>query len=46
MGIGKGAIWAEMQERAGAGRPSPEHPHGTGDAAGRIVGALEGFLGG
>jgi len=46
MGFDKEAICAEMEARAGKGRPSQEHPYGTGDAAGRIVGALEDLLGG
>jgi UDP-N-acetylglucosamine 2-epimerase (non-hydrolysing) len=45
MGFDKEAIWAEMEARAGKGRPSQEHPYGTGDAARRIANALEGFLG-
>ena len=44
--MGFEAIWTEMGARAGGGRPSQEHPYGTGDAARKIVGALEGFLGG
>jgi len=46
MGFDAEAICAEIEARAGKGRPSQEHPYGTGDAARRIVGALEGFLGG
>jgi len=45
MGFDKAAICAGMEARAGKGRPSREHPYGTGDAARRIVDALEGFLG-
>ena len=44
MGLEKEAIWAEMEERAGRGRPSKEHPYSTGDAARKIVDVLEGFL--
>jgi len=33
-----------MVARAGKGRPSREHPYGTGDAANKIVDALEGFV--
>ncbi len=44
MGFEKEAIWEEMEARAGKGRPSREHPYGTGDAARRIVDALERFL--
>ena len=40
MGFEKGAICAEMEARAGKGRPSQEHPYGTGDAAKRIIDAL------
>ena len=43
--MGFEAICAEMEARAGKGRPSQEHPYGTGDAARRIVDALEDFLG-
>jgi len=45
MGFDTEAIWAEMTARAGAGRPSQEHPYGTGDAAKRIVDVIEDFLG-
>ena len=45
MGFDTTAIWAEMEARAGKGRPSQEHPYGTGDAARKIVDALEDFLG-
>ena len=41
MGFEKEAIWREMEERAGKGRPSEGHPYGTGDAARKIVEALE-----
>jgi len=41
MGFEKEAIWREMEERAGRGAPSEEHPYGTGDAARKIVEALE-----
>ena len=44
MGFDREAIWTEMGARAGAGRPSQEHPYGTGEAARKIVDALEGFL--
>jgi len=44
--MGFEAIWTEMGAHAGVGRPSQEHPYGTGDAARRIVDAPEGFLGG
>jgi len=44
MGFKKGGHRAEMGARAGAGRPSQEHPYGTGDAAKKIVDALEEFL--
>ena len=44
MGFEKRAIWAEMEARAGKGRPSKEHPYGTGDAVRKIVDVLEGFL--
>ena len=44
MGFDEKAIYAEMEARAGKGRPSRKHPYGTGDAARKIVGALEGFL--
>jgi hypothetical protein len=43
--MGFEAIWAEMEAHAGKGRPSQEHPYGTGDAAKKIVDALEDFLG-
>ena len=46
MGFDTTAICAEMEARAGKGRPSQEHPYGTGDAAKKIVDVLEGFLGG
>jgi hypothetical protein len=42
--MGFEAIWAEMEARASEGRPSREHPYGTGDAAKKIVDVLEGFL--
>ena len=45
MGFDTEAICAEIEAIAGKGRPSREHPYGTGDAARKIVGALEGFLG-
>jgi len=41
MGFEKEAIWREMEARAGRGRPSEGHPYGTGDAARKIVEALE-----
>ena len=41
MGFERAAIWKEMEERAGRGAPSKEHPYGTGDAAEKIVDALE-----
>jgi len=44
MGFEKEAIWKEMEARAGKGRPSEEHPYGTGHAAEKIVDVLEGFL--
>ena len=44
MGFEKEAILKEMEERAGKGRPSEEHPYGTGDAARKIVDVLEDFL--
>jgi UDP-N-acetylglucosamine 2-epimerase len=44
MGFDATAICAEIEARAGRGRPSQEHPYGTGDAAKKIVDALEGFL--
>ena len=43
--MGFEAICAEIEARAGKGRPSQEHPYGTGDAARKIVDALEDFLG-
>ena len=46
MGFDTEAICAEIEARAGKGRPSQEHPYGTGDAARRIVDVLEGFLAG
>ena len=46
MDFDEAAICAEIEARAGKGRPSQEHPYGTGDAAMKIVGALEGSLGG
>ena len=42
--MGFDAIWAETGARAGKGRPSQEHPYGTGDAARKIIDILEGFL--
>jgi UDP-N-acetylglucosamine 2-epimerase len=42
--MGFEAICAEMEARAGKGRPSREHPYGTGDAAKKIVDILERFL--
>ena len=45
MSFDREAIWAEIEAHAGAGRPSQEHPYGTGDAARRIVDAPDGFLG-
>ena len=45
MGFDAEAICAEIEARAGKGRPSQEHPYGTGDAARRIVDAIEDFLG-
>ena len=44
MGFDEGAICAEIEARAGKGRPSQEHPYGTGDAAKKIIDALEEFL--
>ena len=44
MGFDATAIHEEMLHRAGKGRPSQEHPYGTGDAAKKIVDILEGFL--
>jgi len=44
MGFDSTAIHEEMLRRAGKGRPSQEHPYGTGDAAKMIVDALEEFL--
>jgi hypothetical protein len=34
----------KIGKHAGVGRPSQEHPYGTGDAAKKIVDVLEGFL--
>ena len=42
---GKEVIRAEMEAQTGKGRPSREHPYGTGDAARKIVDAPEDFLG-
>ena len=42
MGFEKEAIWTEMEARAGKGRPSREHPYGTGDATKRTVDAIVG----
>jgi len=42
--MGFDAIWAEMGARAGGGRPSQEHPYGTGDAAKRIIDIVGDFL--
>ena len=44
MGFDTEAIWAEIEARAGKGRPSQEHPYGTGDATKKIIDALEEFL--
>ena len=44
MGFDVTAIHEEMLHLAGKGRPSQEHPYGTGDAAMKIVDVLEGFL--
>ena len=44
MGLDATAIYEEMLRRARRGRPSREHPYGTGDAAKKIVDALDGFL--
>jgi hypothetical protein len=44
MGLGATAICAEIEARVGKGRPSQEHPYGTGDAARKTVDALEDFL--
>ena len=44
MGFDATAIHEEMLHLAGRGRPSQEPPYGTGDAAKKIVDALEGFL--
>ena len=44
MGFDTEAICAEIEARAGKGRPSQEHPYGTGDAAMKIVGAPVGSL--
>ena len=44
MGFDATAIHEEMLHLAGRGRPSQEHPCGTGDAAKKIVDVLEGFL--
>ena len=44
MGFDTEAIWEEMEARTSAGRPSQEHPHGTGDATKKIIDALEEFL--
>ena len=44
MGLDATAIHEEMLHLAGKGRPSQEHPYGTGDAARRRVGTIEGFL--
>jgi UDP-N-acetylglucosamine 2-epimerase (non-hydrolysing) len=45
MGFDTRAICAGIEAKAGKGRPSQEHPYGTGDAARRVVDALEDFLG-
>ena len=45
MGFDATAICAEIEARAGKGRPGQEHPRGTGDAARKTVDALEDFLG-
>jgi len=44
MGFDATAIHEEMLHLAGRGRPSQEHPYGTGDAAKKIVDVLEEFL--
>ena len=44
MGFDTEAICAEIEARTGKGRPSQEHPYGTGDAARKIVDVLEEFL--
>ena len=44
MGFDATAIHEEMLHLAGRGRPSQEHPYGTGDAARKIVDVLEEFL--
>ena len=44
MGFDARAIHEEMLHLAGKGRPSQEHPYGTGDAAKRMVDVLGGFL--
>ena len=41
MGFEKEAICAEKGARAGRGRPSQEHPYGTGDASVKIVDIIE-----
>jgi hypothetical protein len=41
MGFDEEAIWAEMEARAGKGRPSQEHPYWTGNATKKIVDTLE-----
>jgi len=41
MGFDTEAIWEEMEARTSAGRPSQEHPYGTGDAAKKIIDTLE-----
>ena len=44
MGFDTEAIWEEMEARTSAGRPSQEHPFGTGDAAVKIVDIIERFI--
>ena len=44
MGFDKKTIWAETEARVGKGRPSQEHPYGTGKAAKKIVDVIKDFL--
>ena len=43
MGFDTEAIWAEMGARAAKGRPSREHPYGTGDTARKTFDSIEKF---
>ena len=44
MGFDVPAVHEEMEQQNGKGRPSNEHPYGTGDAAKKTVDVIDEFL--